>query len=186
MIPCLNPDRTNWAMFCMGFEEAMDTTGHWGYFDSTEMCPVPVDKDNITGKEKEAIQRWTKGDKFAWLFLTQQLRKDMAMEVFVYKTAKEQWEAVKLEFMAKSKFARNNLKQEFFSMCCLRGGNIHAFLTSLRTKWNQIKAARVTVSNDNFEQTVLQSLPDELAKFAVSTQMSAHISGNTLNMTFLI
>jgi Zinc knuckle len=71
--------------------------------------------------------------------------------------------------------------------CAVRGGgDIRAFLTSLRTKQNQIKATRVTVSDDNFEQTVLQSLPDELAKFAVSTQMSARVSGNTLDMTFLI
>jgi hypothetical protein len=89
MIPCLNPDGTNWAMFCMCFEEAMDTTRHWGYFDGTEMCPVPADKDNVTGEEKEAIQRWTKGDKFTQLFLTQRLPEDTAMEVFVHKTAKE-------------------------------------------------------------------------------------------------
>jgi hypothetical protein len=108
------------------------------------------------------------------------------MEVFIHKTAKEQWEAVELEYMAKSKFARNDLKQEFFSMRCLRGGNICAFLTSLQTKWNQIKAAGVTISDNDFERTVLQSLPDELAKFTVSMQMSAHMSGNTLDMTFLI
>jgi hypothetical protein len=71
-------------------------------------------------------------------------------------------------------------------MHCLRGGDICAFLTSLRMKRNQIKATGVTVSDNDFEQTVLQSLPDKLAKFAVLTQMSAHVSGNTLDMTFLI
>jgi hypothetical protein len=43
-------------MFCMCFEEAMDTTGCWGYFDGTEMCPVPVDNNNVTEEEKEAIK----------------------------------------------------------------------------------------------------------------------------------
>jgi gag-polypeptide of LTR copia-type/Zinc knuckle len=118
--------------------------------------------------------------------LTQWLPEDTAMEVFVHKTAKEWWEAIELEFTAKSKFARNNLKQEFFSMCCPRGGDIRTFLTSLWTKQNQIKATGVTIGNDNFEQTVLQSLPDKLAKFAVLTQMSVRVSGNTLNIMFLI
>jgi hypothetical protein len=173
-------------MFCMCFEEAMDTSGHWGYFDGTETRPVPVDKDNVTEEEKAAIKRWIKGDKSAQLYLTQQLPEDTAMEVFIHKTAKKRWDAVKLEYTAKSKFTRNDLKQEFFSMWCPKGGDICTFLYSLRTKQNQIKAAGVTISDDDFEQTVLQSLPDELAKFTVLTQMSARVSGNTLNIMFLI
>jgi len=56
LIPRLNPDGTNWAMFRMCFEEAMDTTGRWGYFDGTEMRPVPVDNNNVTEEEKEATK----------------------------------------------------------------------------------------------------------------------------------
>jgi hypothetical protein len=125
MIPHLNPDGTNWAMFCMCFEEAMDTTGCWGYFDGTEKCLVPADEDNPTSNKEEAIQRWIKGDKFARLFLTQWLPEDMAMEVFVHKTAKEQWEAVELEFKAKSKFARNDSNRNSLA-CAVRRGAISA------------------------------------------------------------
>jgi gag-polypeptide of LTR copia-type/Zinc knuckle len=186
LIPHLKADGTNWAMFCMCFQEARDTAGCWGYFDGTAKRPVPADEDKPTSEEKEAVQRWIKEDQLAQLHLTQRLPEDTAMEMFVHKMAKERWDTVKQEFMVKSKFARNDLKQEFLEMCCPKGGDVRAFLTSLRTKRNQAKAAGVTISDDDYKQTVLRSIPDELAKFTVSTQMSAQVSGNTLDMNFLI
>jgi gag-polypeptide of LTR copia-type/Zinc knuckle len=93
---------------------------------------------------------------------------------------------VKLEFSARSKHAKNNLKQEFLDMCCPRGGDVQAFLTSLWTKHNKIWAAGAPISNDEYEWTILQSIPGELAKFASNMQTAAEISNTTLTMTCLI
>jgi hypothetical protein len=93
---------------------------------------------------------------------------------------------VKLKFIARSKHAKNGLKQEFLDMCCLRGGNVQAFLMSLRTKCNEIQAAGVMVSNEEYERMILQSIPGELAKFASNAQNAAKISNTTLSMTCLI
>ena len=68
---------------------------------------------------------------------------------------KERWDAVKLEFTVRRKHARNGLKQEFLDMCCLREGDIWAFLMSLWTKCNKIQAAGATVSDEEYEQTIL-------------------------------
>ena len=63
------------------------------------------------------------------------------LEVRCYKTAKEQWDIVKLEFMAKSAYTRNALYWSFMEMRCPKGGDIRAFLTSLKTQHNKLLAA---------------------------------------------
>ena len=42
-IPHLEPNSVNWAIFSMRFQEAMQATHCWGYFDGTKSCPVPKD-----------------------------------------------------------------------------------------------------------------------------------------------
>jgi hypothetical protein len=108
----------------MHFIEAMDTTGHWGHFDGTDARPVPTDMAKPTSDEKEAMRSWDKEDKVMHQLLTQQLPNEVSMEVQDLKTAKVQWDTVKLEFLARSKHAKNNLKQEFLDMHCLRGGDV--------------------------------------------------------------
>jgi hypothetical protein len=93
---------------------------------------------------------------------------------------------VKLEFTARSKHAKNGLKQEFLDMRCPRGGNIQAFLMSLQTKRNEIRAAGAMVSDEEYERTILRSIPGELAKFASNAQNAAEISNTTLSMMRLI
>jgi gag-polypeptide of LTR copia-type/Zinc knuckle len=136
--------------------------------------------------KKEAMRSWDKEDKVAHQLLTQQLPDEVSMEVQDLKTVKAQWDTVKLEFSARSKHAKNNLKQEFLDMRCPRGGDIWAFLTSLWTKWNKIQAAGAKISDDEYKQTILWSIPGELAKFASNMQTAAEISNTTLTMTHLI
>jgi hypothetical protein len=61
---------------------------------------------------------------------------------------------VKLEFTARSKHAKNGLKQEFLDMHCLRGGDVRAFLMSLQTKCNEIQAAGAMVSDEEYKRTM--------------------------------
>jgi Zinc knuckle len=68
-------------------------------------------------------------------------------------------------------------------MCCPRGGDVRAFLTSLQTKQNEIRGAGATISDDEYEWMILQSIPSELAKFASNMQTAAEISNTTLTMT---
>jgi hypothetical protein len=71
-------------------------------------------------------------------------------------------------------------------MHCPRGGDVRAFLMSLRTKRNEIRAAGAMVSDEEYERTILRSIPGELAKFASNAQNAAEISNTTLSMTHLI
>ena len=70
------------------------------------------------------------------------------------------------EFTAQSIYAQNDLEQAFFNMRCPKGGDVCVFLTALRYKKEELAAARVRVTQKEYQHTVLKSIPDELAKFA--------------------
>ncbi len=71
-----------------------------------------------------------------------------------------------LEFTVQSVYTQNDLEQVFFDMRCPKGGDVHAFLTALRYKKEELAAAGVTVTQKEYQRTILKSIPDELAKFA--------------------
>jgi len=48
----------------------------------------------------------------------------------------------------------------------LKGGDVRAFLTGLKTWHNELTAAGVTITDAEFERTVLGGIPDWLAAYA--------------------
>ena len=71
-------------------------------------------------------------------------------------------------------------------MACTKGENIRAFLTALHYKQEELAAMGVCITSKEYQRTVLKSLPDELAKFALQLLVSAHHSGLILNTDTLI
>ncbi|KAI9444333.1 hypothetical protein H4582DRAFT_2071907 [Lactarius indigo] len=57
-VPCLDPTGSNWAIFSMCFEEAMEANQKWGHFTSSTICPVPSDINKPTNEEKEELAAW--------------------------------------------------------------------------------------------------------------------------------
>ena len=109
-IPRLEPSSINWAIFSMCFWEAMQATRCWGYFDGTKSRPEPKDKGNVTDDKTEAIEKWDHEDLVARYLLSQRLPDTTTICLGHYKTAKEHWEKVNQEFMAKSMYAQNDLE----------------------------------------------------------------------------
>lgn len=171
-IPCLEPNGVNWAVFSMQFQEAMQATRHWLYFDGSKPCPVPKDKANPTDPKTEAMDKWDYKDQIAHYLLSQRLPDTTAMQVSHFRTVKEHWEKVTKEFTAKSTYAKNDLKHAFLLMHCPKGRDVQAFLTSLTYKREELAAAGVTISDKDYECTVLKGIPDELARHA------AHLLGS--------
>ena len=64
-IPCLELDGSNWAIFSIRFQEAMEATDRWGYFDGTVARPTPADPDNPTAAERESMAKWDRNDRVA-------------------------------------------------------------------------------------------------------------------------
>jgi gag-polypeptide of LTR copia-type len=154
-IPRLDPEGANWANFAMRFKGAMIASRCWGYFDGSKKHPAPADEDKPTNTEVEAMECWDSKDQIAGYLLIQRLPDLTTMEESHLNTAKERWEMVQKEYMAKSKYARNDLEQVFFKMRCPKGGDVRAFLTNLKTKRNELVAIGVAIADKDYQRTVL-------------------------------
>ena len=132
------------------------------------------------------MAHWDRKDQIAQNLLNKRLLDVTMLEVRRYKTTKERWDIVKLEFMAKSAYTRNALHQSFMEMRCPKGGDVRAFLTSLKTRHNELLAAGVTVNDKDFEHTVLDGIPDALGTYALQLLTSARLNGNTLAMKDIV
>ena len=59
-IPCLETNRSNWTVFLLHFQEAMEAYGKWEHFNGTSTYPVPTDANAPTTDEKKAIANETR------------------------------------------------------------------------------------------------------------------------------
>lgn len=66
---------------------------------------------------------------------------------------------IKQKFMAKSEYAKANLYQSFLDMKCLKRGDICKFLNNLSTKCHELKVIGITITNINYQHTILCSMP---------------------------
>ena len=54
-ILCLEPNRSNWAIFSMHFKETILASQKWGHFDGTSTCPTSKDPKAIKAAEQKAM-----------------------------------------------------------------------------------------------------------------------------------
>jgi transposase InsO family protein len=174
-IPCLEPDGSNWAIFVVRFRESMQANRRWGYFDGKITRPEPADPSNVTEDERKSIEKWDHEDLVARYLLSQRLPDSTAVCMGAYPTAKARWDRVNDEFTAKSVYAQNDLESTFYDMRCAKGGDVHVFLTSLRYKREELSAVGVSISDKEYQWTVLKGIPEELARFASGILSSARI-----------
>jgi len=87
-IPPLQDDTSNWAIFAMHFQEAMEAMHRWGYFNRTNTCPVPKDAAHPTNAESEAIKEWKHEDVMVQGLLSLRLPDRIFIRLITHKTAK--------------------------------------------------------------------------------------------------
>jgi hypothetical protein len=56
-VPHLKPTGSNWAIFSMRFQEAMEANQKWGHFDGSATRPVPTDDKNPTDDKTKAASK---------------------------------------------------------------------------------------------------------------------------------
>ena len=61
-IPQLEADGSNWAIFTMRFQEAMQATQLWSHFDGMSTTPTAKDPNKPTNVEKKKIEAWEHSD----------------------------------------------------------------------------------------------------------------------------
>ena len=189
-VPHLDIKGTKWTMFALHFLKAMIAASHWGYFDGSTACPVLKDPSNPTDKETQAIQRWTRKDQIADYLLDQRIPKKITLDIMAFKMTKEHWDYIKKHFLAKSEHAKADLYQVFIGMKCPKNSEVWEFLNKMSTKRHKLEAIGVTVSNINYQHTILHSLPDHLSAYVSNTLMTlsltSKITGNPIDMDKLL
>jgi transposase InsO family protein len=58
------------------------------------------------------------------------------------------------------------LQQAFLDLRCPKNGDVRAFLLDLSNKKEELSAAGVSVSDEEYRRTILRGLPEDLARFA--------------------
>jgi hypothetical protein len=185
-IPHLETDGLNWAIFTMRFQEAMQVTHCWPYFEGTIPCPSSKNPAKVLDDERKNIANWEFKDLAVWYLLSQQLPDSIAIQLHSLTTVKVRWDRLIFEFTAQSIYAQNDLEEAFFNMCCAKGEDIRVFLAALHCKREELVATGVQITQKEYQRTILKSLPDELAEFAAQLLSSAWHSGHTLNTDTLI
>jgi hypothetical protein len=144
----------------------MKVTCRWGYFTGTKSYPHSADPNQVTTDEATAIELWEYKDAIASYLLSQGLPDTMEMRLANCSTTKERWTTVSLDYQAKSAYTQADLQQAFLEMCCAKGADVKEFLTSLCYKCEELAAAGVQVTDEEYKRTILRGIPAELGTFA--------------------
>ena len=67
----LEPSGSNWAIFSLRFQEAMEANRKWGHFNGLSKHPTSVDPDKPTDEEKATQVDWDQNEMVAKYLLTQ-------------------------------------------------------------------------------------------------------------------
>ena len=174
-VPRLEPNGSNWAIFSMRFQEAMEANLKWSHFDGSATRPVPKDAKNPTDDEKKSGLAWDQDEVMARYLLSQRLPDSTAVRLKGLASAKERWDKVKAEFSVKSQYAEADMLTSFSEMRCPRGGDVRSFLGSMRVKREELAAVGVTMSDKEYRSAIIKSLPEEMSKFASGLLTAARV-----------
>src|SRR6266702_7625579 len=165
-VPRLDPTGSNWAIFSMRFQEAMEANQKWGHFDGKSPCPVPAVVNKPTDDEKKEVADWKQEETVTKYLLSQRLPDSTAVHLKSLISAKERWDKVKTEFSVKSQYAETDLLTAFSEMRCPRGGDVRTFLGQMRVKREELAAVGVTMTKKEYHSAIIKAIPDEMSKFA--------------------
>ncbi len=165
-IPCLKPNGSNWAIFSMHFQEAMEANQKWGHFDGTTPCPAPADANTPTDAELKVVVNWNQDETVAKYLLSQRLPNSTAVHLQALVSAKQCWDKVKTEFSMKSQYTEMDLLTAFSKMRCPRRGDVCTFLGQMHVKCEELAAVGVTMTEKEYHSAIIKAIPDEMSKFA--------------------
>jgi transposase InsO family protein len=178
-IPRLDPTGSNWAIFSMRFQEAMEANQKWGHFDDSMPRPDPADATKPTEDEKKAMATWDLDETISRYMLSQRLPDSTAVRLKAITSVKDRWDKVKNEFSVKSQYAETDLLTVFNEMRCPRGGNVREFLGTMRVKREELAAVGVTMNEKEYRSAIIKALPEEMSKFASGLLTAARVLSST-------
>ena len=172
---CLEPSRSNWAIFSLRFQEAMEANHKWGHFDRSSKRPASVDPDKPTDEEKAAQVEWDQNETVAKYLLTQCMPDSATMCLHPITLVADHWTKVKNEYSVKSQYAKVNLLTAFSELHCSTVSEVQTFLGQMCMKHEKLVAIRVKVTGKEYQSAILKSILEEMSKFASGLLTSARM-----------
>jgi hypothetical protein len=99
---------------------------------------------------------------------------------------KKMWDAIVHDYMYKSIFVQAHLHQEFGGTCCSDKGDVCNFLNELCVKKAKLTAVRVIISDKEYWNAIIQSLPYCLTTFTSNQMTAACLAGHEVKPKLLI
>lgn len=119
-IPKLDIKGTNWAIFSLRFQVAVEAKELWKYFDGTCPCPaLPV-----TATETTVLEKWKKNENLTKHLLTQRIPNSTALRIRNLVDVATMWAEIVREYTEKGAYVQTNLWTKFLESKCPGGGDV--------------------------------------------------------------
>jgi hypothetical protein len=89
------------------------------------------------------------------------------------------WAEIVCEYTEKGTYAQTDLCTKFLESKCPFGGDIRQFLDELHTKQDELSAVGIKIEEKDYCSTIIQSLPNHLASFALGQLATARLYAET-------
>jgi hypothetical protein len=193
-VPKLDIKGTNWAIFSLRFQIAVEAKELWDHFDGTNQSPVGTPTTSSGGAtvatppDPDALAKWQKSEKLARNLLAQRIPDSTVLRVRNLSDVATMWAEIVREYTQKGTYAQTDLRAKFLESKCPIGGDIRQFLDDLRTKRDELSAVGVQIEEKDYRSTIIQSLPHHLASFASGQLATASLysTSKTIDPDILI
>ncbi|KAG2029447.1 hypothetical protein BDR03DRAFT_1018374 [Suillus americanus] len=174
-VPKLDIKGTNWAIFSLRFQVAVEAKELWKYFNGS--CPHPASP--VTATEIISVEKWQKNENLTKHLLTQRIPNSTALRICNLVNVATMWAEIIHEYTEKGAYAQTDLRTKFLESKCPVRGDVRQFLDELRTKQDKLSAVGVDIEETDYRSTIIQSLPNHLAIFTSGQLATARLYSPT-------
>jgi hypothetical protein len=149
-VPKLDIKGTNWAIFSLCFQIAVEAKDLWKQFDGTNPQPIgPLTTSGgttvVSPPNPVTLAQWQKHESLTKHLLTQHIPDSTALCVQHLPDVVTMWKEIMREYTEKGAYAQTDLRTKFLELKCPGRGDVRTFLDELLTKCDKLSAVGVQI-----------------------------------------
>ena len=147
------------------YKRILNNLDLWDVMIGREMEPLPANADKITMIEQREINDWRKRDKKAKKEICLRVADEQLVYINQTMTAFSVWTSLQVIFESKGTVGIVNLQQDFFQTFAKDSTNMEEHMQKLHGIQQELNAQGHYISDTEFTNTLLTSLPDSWSAF---------------------
>src|SRR6266481_9692306 len=140
----------------------------WGYVTRVDKRPEPVDTNTVTAMERQEMTEWDQKDQQAYAAICLRISDDYIVYTYNTTTSKGIWDALATIFEASRPIGVINTRCEFSRTFAQEGENMEEHIRKLRSLQQTLHAMGELISDRDFSNTLLTSLPKSWSTFIMA------------------